>query len=109
MSAPSLVIPLTPAEIARLEAFRALEMQSLRGRVVAAEEMIDIVLSERHRIEASAHAAVGAFGGTYDAGVIRRIAVLGATVGFLRLVDFHRDDVLPILKGSGTAKRVRRG
>ena len=108
MSAPGPVIQLTPAEIFRLEDFRTLELRSLKATLVTADEMIDALFAERCRLEASARAAMAVYGGEYDAGVVRRAAVLGKAGEFLELVQRHRDDVLPILRGGGKAKRAKR-
>lgn len=105
MNTPSSVIPLTIAEVSRYERFRSAELASNAAKAPDLDEMIDVVLGERERIERSVRAAEAAYGGVFDEREIRRCAVLQRAAEFLGLVAQHKDEIGPVLKGQPPKRR----
>ena len=104
MSAPSLVIPLTPAEIALHRAWDDAVAASLDAKPLGPAEMIDVLFASAYRLSASARAAQVAFGSPFDARVVRTYI---AEQKAARFFQSYPDEVAEILRPS--AKRVRRG
>lgn len=105
MTAPGIIIPLTPADIAAIHAFDEAVAVSLEAKPLGMAEMIDRLFASAYGLSASARAAKVAFGSPYDAGLLRTYI---AEQKAARFFQSYPDEVAAILRPSAP-KRARRG
>ena len=107
MSAAVASLPAQDA-VAYVDRFREAEHASIKDALVKVDDMIDVLLAERDRIETSARVAHEVYGAPIDAGLVRRCAVIQKSAEFLGVIAQHKDELRSVLAPSAKPPVRRR-